>query len=71
MRKNFLIILLDKLIERFKNEGMKIVLGKYPKSGNIFVLPAQSNDIEIDSILLSCLQSDRVKDDRLKKLIEL
>ncbi|MFZ3043516.1 MAG: hypothetical protein WA058_00160 [Minisyncoccia bacterium] len=31
---------IDEIIERLKNEGMKVVLGKNPQSGNVFVLPA-------------------------------
>lgn len=30
----------DEIIERMKNEGMKIVLGKNPQSGSVYVLPA-------------------------------
>jgi hypothetical protein len=33
-----------------KNEGIHIVRGKNSSSGNIYILPAQSFDIENDSI---------------------
>jgi hypothetical protein len=46
---------IDELLERFSSEGMKIVLGKHPDSGNVFVLPCGSEDIENDSIPLSKL----------------
>lgn len=60
---------IDELIERFKNEGMKVVLGDDPKSGNVYILPAQSTIIEMDSISPKQLQlSDRMNE-RLKKLI--
>lgn len=62
---------IDDLLERFKNEGFKIVLGEHPESGNVFVLPAQSDDIENDSVLLSRLQDVGVTDARLRKLIQL
>ena len=62
---------IDELIERFKNEGMKIVLGKYPGSGNFFILPLLSNDIENDSIFPEHLQIIGTIDERLKKLISM
>jgi hypothetical protein len=60
---------IDELVERFKAEGVKVVLGKYADSGNVFVLPAGSNDIEQDSISPKLLVASRVIDGRLKKLI--
>ncbi len=60
---------IDELLERFKNEGMKVVLGKYPKSGNVYILPAQSNDIENDCISPKQLQISGVTNEKLKELI--
>ncbi|MEK7463366.1 MAG: hypothetical protein AAB621_03335 [Patescibacteria group bacterium] len=60
---------IDELVERFKNEGMKVVLGEHPESGNVFILPAQSNDIENDSIFPRQLQVTEMVDERLKKLV--
>lgn len=62
---------IDQILERFQNEGMKIVLGKHPESGNIYALPFQSNDIGNDSISPRYLLIDGVTDERLKKLISL
>ena len=62
---------IDKLIERFKQEGMKVVLGKYPESGNVFILPAGSNDIENDSISPHQLDIGGITDDGLKRLISI
>ena len=59
----------DELIERFKNEGAKVALGKNPESGNVFVVPAQSSDIEMDSISPQQLQLTEEMDERLKELI--
>lgn len=61
----------DKILERMQNEGMKIVLGKHPESGNIFVLPFQSDDIENDSISPRHLLVEGVEDEKLKRLIAL
>jgi hypothetical protein len=41
---------IDELIKRFESEGMKVVLGNDKESGNVFILPAGSNDIEKDSV---------------------
>lgn len=60
---------IDDLIERFKNEGMKIVLGKNPQSGNVYVLPAGSTNIEMDSISPRQLQLTNEMGEKLKELI--
>src|SRR3989344_6779869 len=60
---------IDELLERFKSEGMKVVPGKYLESGVIFVLPAKSDDIENDSILLKNLEVGGETDPKLKELI--
>src|SRR3989344_6325694 len=59
---------IDTLIERFKDEGLKVVLGTHPESGNIFIIPAHSNDIENDSIRPQQLQMGDDMDARLKEL---
>jgi|SRR3989344_2632271 len=59
----------DELIERFNNEGMKVVLGAHPESGNVFILPSGSNDIENDNLLPRHLQIGETMDERLKELI--
>ncbi len=60
---------IDELIERFKREGMKIMLGEHPESGNVFIVPTGSNDIENDSIFPKHLQLDGSMDEKLKQLI--
>lgn len=60
---------IDEIIERFKNEGMKVVLGKNPQSGNVYVLPAQSSDIEMDSISPKQLQLSEGMNEKLRELI--
>lgn len=60
---------IDELVERLKAQGMKIVFGSDSESGNVFVLPFDSDDIENDSILPQHLQSDGVINDSLKNLI--
>src|SRR5687768_6062613 len=45
---------IDELLERFKKEGMKVMLGKDP--ANSFVLPSNSNDLVNDSVLTRHLQ---------------
>ncbi len=60
---------IDERIERFKNEGMKVVLGKNPQSENVYVLPAGSFDIEIDGISPRQLQLTDEMNEKLKELI--
>jgi len=60
---------IDELLERYENEGLKVVLGKNPESGNVFVLPRDSDDIVNDSFLLSTLSLDGDIDQRLFDLI--
>lgn len=60
---------IDVLIERFREHGVKIVLGKNPQSGNVFVLPFNSNNIEEDSVFPWHLDIRTDMDLKLKKLI--
>jgi hypothetical protein len=62
---------IDELLERFKREGMKVVLGKNPQSGNVFILPSQSDDIENDSLFPRHIQISEEMNERLKELIAL
>ncbi|HVB19771.1 MAG TPA: hypothetical protein VNF51_00570 [Candidatus Paceibacterota bacterium] len=63
------VTLIDELIERFKNEGMRVVLGKYPASGNVFIVPAQSNNVIDDNLFPRHLQVNEGMDERLEELI--
>ncbi len=60
---------IDVLIERFQKHGMKVVLGKNPQSGNVFILPGDSNNIEEDSLFPRHLDVSDDMDSGLKKLI--
>lgn len=60
---------IDALVERFRQHGMKIVLGKYPESGNVFVLPGDSDDIEMDSIFPRHLGTTPDMDPRIARLV--
>jgi hypothetical protein len=62
---------IDELIHRFKREGMKVVLGNDPESGNVFILPRGSDDVENDSIFPKHLKIGKNMDKRLKELISL
>ena len=57
------------LIERFKNDGIKVVLR--PDSGDFFILPKGSDDIENDSVAPKHLQINDVMDEKLKELVML
>lgn len=60
---------IDELVERFRNEGMKVSLGAYSESEFVFILPAQSGDLRNDSVYPRHLQISETMDERLKKLI--
>ncbi len=62
---------IDELVARCTQEGIKVVLGKNPESGNVFILPAGSDDIENDSLFPRQLLLDAVTSEALQKLIEL
>ncbi|CAN5742690.1 hypothetical protein BH11PAT2_BH11PAT2_00790 [soil metagenome] len=60
---------IDERIRRLQEEGLKISFGKFVKSGNVFVLPANSDDIENDSIFPRHLKIVDGMDEELRKLI--
>lgn len=60
---------INELVERFRNEGMKVVLGKHPESGNVFILPAESDDIENDNLFLKHLQISDGMNEKLRELV--
>jgi hypothetical protein len=60
---------IDEIIERIKNEGMKVLFGKNPETGNVYILPKGSNDIENDSIAPKYLQISNEMSADLKELI--
>ncbi len=39
----------DQIIARCQREGIKVIFGRDPESGNVYILPAGSDDIEGDS----------------------
>ena len=65
----YTVAMFDELLERFEKEGMKVVLGKNPKSGNVYILPAQSDDIEMDNLSPKQLQLSEGMNEKLCELI--
>lgn len=59
------------LLSNLESRGMRIVLGKYPDSGNIFAILNGSENIERDSLLLRHLKVTGGMDKRLQRLIQL
>lgn len=62
---------IDEIIERCEKEGIKVVTGEYPESGNVHILPAGSSDIEMDSIAPHQLTIESVQNEYLVELIRL
>ena len=63
------VVPIDELVQRFTQEGMKIVFGTDVASGNIFVMPYESNDLKYGSILPKHLDIHEGMDEKLKELI--
>ena len=59
---------IDELLKKFQEEGLMVVFGKHPESGNIFTIPAKTGNIEDDNIFPRYLISSEISDERLKKL---
>ncbi len=62
---------IDELLERFKKEGLKVVMSNDPASGNIFILPKNSMDVENDNLFPRHLEITSDMNDKLKMLIRL
>ena len=62
---------IDEIIARLKNEGMKVVTGAEPQSGNVYILPATSTDIKMDGISPKQLRLSPEMNEKLKALISL
>jgi len=62
---------IDTLIARFRAEGMKVVLSPDAASGNIYILPAGSDDIENDSLIPRHLLESGIMDGHLKVLVRI
>jgi len=60
---------IDEMIARFRAEGMRVVLGKDSKSGNVTIVPWGSTDPDTDSIMPRHLQIPEMIDVGLKELI--
>jgi hypothetical protein len=59
----------EKLLIRMREEGIKIVQGVHPGSGNVFVVPLLSDDIENDSLFPRHLDPTPDMDSQLRELI--
>lgn len=60
---------IDAQIVRFANEGIKVAFGKHPESGNVYILPMGSNDIENDAVFPRQLEIVDGMDEDLRQLI--
>ncbi len=64
---------IDTVLERFRTEGIKIVPGATPETGNVYVVPGKSgettNDTRNDSLVPKQLEIIEGMDEQLKQLI--
>jgi len=61
---------IDELNEKFNQNGMKVVLGKFVCPGNILILPSNSDDID-DNLRLKHLDKSNISNPKLLELLEL
>ena len=61
---------IDEILEKLKTQGMKIVFGDDPNSGNVFILPLNSDNFD-DNLFPSHLETPEGMNASLKKLIEI
>ena len=62
---------IEELVERCRDEGIKVVLGDHPESGNVYILPMNSTNIEMDSFFPRHLVIEKVANEELRRLIAL
>ncbi|MBT3704533.1 hypothetical protein HOG17_02005 [Candidatus Peregrinibacteria bacterium] len=62
---------IDEIIFRCQREGIKVITGRHPGSGGVFILPAGSDDCDMDSILPRQLAVEAVENEHLARLIQL
>ena len=62
---------IDELVERCRNEGIKVVPGDHHESGNVYILPMNSDNIEMDSFFPRHLVLEKVSNEDLRTLITL
>ncbi len=59
------------LLNRFDQEGMKVVLGAESGCGNVYVIPANSDDVYMDNLFPRHLALDKITDERVRALVRL
>lgn len=60
---------IDILLERFRTQGMKVAFGPHPESGNVYLLPLNSDNINEDGLFPRHLMVLDGMDENVKKLI--
>lgn len=61
----------DTLIDRFSIHGVRFADIEFPESGNVLIVPNDSNDLVKDSTLLKNLDLKGVEDLKVRRLMEL
>lgn len=62
---------IDILTDKFRSEGVRVFLGQYPESGNVYMLPAGTDKVQSEDAYISPkhLQINEAMDEKIKKLI--
>ena len=61
----------DTLLDRCRTEGIRVTLGKYPESGNVYIVPAGENEMGNENMRLlpRHLQVNETMDRTLRALV--
>lgn len=62
---------IDKLMEMYRDQGIKIVVSKNPSNATVFIMPRYSDNVDWDSIFPRQLELHDDMDEDLKRLIKL
>ena len=64
---------LDTLLDRFRSEGMRVTLGQYPESGNVYVVPAGGSDTPNEDMYIfpRHLQINDMMNPKIRSLIQM
>ena len=60
---------IDELVAKCEAQGLKVAFGDHPENGIFYVLPFNSDDIDMDNLFPRHLRITEAMDARLRKLI--
>ena len=63
----------DALLDRFRSEGMRVTLGQYPESGNVYIVPAGRSETRNEDMYIfpKHLQINDMMNPKIRSLIQM